>query len=211
VRDRVLVTFTPVSVGRGFVLELSPAMDFNFFQLDGMTWVEWVSVLGVVVTAVGFIITWIQLHRTRTAGEARVETITEINQESANDRLRDLLPQFRKHYDKAQAAIQSNDAAKLRKTLEMWSANCERSIAMLTASEVRRWKRDKRHDGERPDDIVLLFRSTQGMVGEALHLLESSHANDCAAPTKLARDRMRQCADKVDGLLERRSHLRKVS
>lgn len=176
----------------------------------GLTWVEWVSVCGVLVTAVGFIITWIQLHRTRTAREAVADKVGEITQNQAAERISDLLPELRNILRQASLNAEKERLSALRTSLEKWNGTCERIIELLsTPRHVNTRFRRPGQQVEVDEAMILLFRSCQSKVTEALFRLEDSVV-DLSTATQYARAAMRKCADRADGFTEKQG-LEKVS
>lgn len=135
-----------VLIGRVVALQHQTS---DFFGLTGLIWIDWISVAGVVVTVVGFVLSYVALSRTITADRAVDQSVNRINSDLAKERLEDLLPTYRKQYNSCSAAVDANDAAKLRNTLEKWLSNSERTPPMLDRlnadAELSRRRRIKRN------------------------------------------------------------------
>lgn len=178
----------------------------------GLTWVDWFSVGGVVLTAVGFIVTWIQLNRTRTSREAVADKLGEISARQTNDRLSDLLPILRQILDESAKALQRGRSASLIECFERWNSTCERVIELLAAPRIVRvgfMRRGAQVAGD--ERTVDLLQSSQSKVAEALRRIdEVADGPELAAATQYARSAMRRCADRADGLMEKQQ-LKKVS
>jgi hypothetical protein len=95
---------------------------FNFFKLTGLTWVDWATLLGFLLTIVGFGVTLWQLHRTQTAIEAVNYERSSINRSTASTRLtKESFPSLDRLYVKARSAADDNNRDRLREILERWS------------------------------------------------------------------------------------------
>jgi hypothetical protein len=179
---------------------------------QGLTWVDWVSVGGVLLTAVGFVITWIQLQRTRTSREAVADKLGELSSRQTEDRLGDLLPRLRQIHDEASKAAQRNRRQSLIGSLERWNSTCERLIEVLSRPQSQRSHRfGKQSQGATDEQSIELLRGSQSKVSEALHRLEEElERPDLESATHYARASMRRCADRADALMENQQ-LKKVS
>jgi hypothetical protein len=122
------------SVARLFKFELAnnaPSHPFHFFYLNGLTWIDWVGIIALILTIIGFGITWWQLHRTQTARRAVAEFIKNSNRETANARMTKTLSSLLTLHNKVNDAVGKDDSIALQKALENWTRTCSRVIPQL--------------------------------------------------------------------------------
>jgi hypothetical protein len=117
---------------------------FHFFRLDGLTWIDWATVAGLILTVVGFGITWWQLQRTRTAQEALSETLALVNEGKASDLFTASVPALRNLYARVVKAAEKNDSSQLAQLLVDWAITCSGAIEQLERLKERKPRR-KRH------------------------------------------------------------------
>ncbi|HEY4854205.1 MAG TPA: hypothetical protein VII22_25745 [Streptosporangiaceae bacterium] len=189
------------------------AHPFVFFKLEGLTWIDWATVTGLILTVVGFGITWWQLHRTRTARQAVNETRSEINRKTASTRLSQSLPSLRTLYAKARSAAYEKDKQQLRQRLEEWSGKCGPAITMLEQLQAQRaTHRWKRTGDDQVARVVAKLRSAQSMVGEALRKMDDQpDMVDLESGLQYALTAMREFSDLAAAMVEENRYLRKAA
>jgi hypothetical protein len=146
---------------------------FDFFALSGLRWIDWATIAGLVLTVVGFGITWWQLYRTRTARQAVDDTRSEINQKIASEGLSESLPMLQEIYLKARSAASKRDRRQLRRRLENWSNKCSEAITQLQQLQERQPKhRRTRQNDDRVADAVKQLQSARNKVREGLRKMD---------------------------------------
>ena len=202
------------SVGaKSFELIIDKGHRFDFFTLNGLTWIDWATVAGLILTVVGFGITWWQLHRTYTARQAVNHTRREINRSAAISSFSKSIPSFRTLYEKARSAAYEKDKEQLRQMLENWSRKCEPAILQLEQlQEERVARRGSRKDDDRVAMVVGNLRSAQNKVKEALRKMDD-HPDmlDFEVGIQYALTAMREFSDLAMAIAEDNRYLRKVA
>jgi hypothetical protein len=144
---------------------------FNFFKLTGLTWVDWATLLGFLLTIVGFGVTLWQLHRTQTAIEAVNYERSSINRSTASTRLtKESFPSLDRLYVKARSAADDNNRDRLREILERWSGVCSEALAQLAQLQERETgrRRSSADDDQATKAVIDHFTSARGKVREAI-------------------------------------------
>jgi hypothetical protein len=187
---------------------------FDFFKLTGLTWVDWATLVGFLLTIVGFSVTLWQLHRTQTAIEAVDHERGRINRSTASGRLTEQsLPSLQSLYGKARSAVEENDRRKLRQTLERWSGTCSQTIAQLEQMQERKTGRNQslENDGQTTKDIEQ-FYSAQGKVREAIWKIDNEEEpKELEEYVRYALKSMSECNDRMREVMERGRYLRRAS
>jgi hypothetical protein len=179
---------------------------FHFFGLAGLTWIDWGTVLGLVLTVAGFGITWWQLQRTQTAREAVSDTLGHVNAGKAHDNLVKSVPALRRVYDRVVTAAETRDASRLGRLLVDWSRECSRTIANLEQLAARKARMRRSAATDTTEDVAIRkFRSALSMVEEAQWKLgNGGAATDLKSEIKYALAAMRECLIEAEQLLEGR-------
>jgi hypothetical protein len=188
---------------------------FSFFKLAGLTWVDWATLVGFIVTIVGFGITLWQLHRTQTAIEAVNFERSKINRNTASGRLTtESFPSLNKLYDSARSAAEANNRKRLRAVLERWSGICSEALAQLEQmQEQEAGRRGASADDNRATKAVIdQFTSAQGKVREAIWKMDGgAEMSELREDAQYALKSMGECNDQMRGLRERDRYLRTAS
>lgn len=187
---------------------------FNFFKLAGLTWVDWATLVGFLLTIIGFGVTLWQLHRTQTAIEAVDYERGRINRSTASGRLTEQsFPSLRSQYGKARSAVEGNNRRGLRRALERWSETCSETIAQLAQMQERQTSRHETSaDDDRVAKAIELFASTQGKVREAIWKIDNEdERRELEEYVRYAFKSMSECNDRMREIMERDRYLRKVS
>lgn len=194
-------------------LRIDKQSPFDFFALKGLTWIDWSTALGLILTISGFGITWWQLHRTRTARQAVTETRIEINRSTASERLSKSIPSLRALYTKARSAAYEKDKVQLQRRLDDWSVKCTEAITQLEKLQSRRTaKRWGRTGDENVAAVLGKLRSAQGRVGEALRKMdEQPDMVDLESGVKYALAAMREFSALAAAMEEESHYVERVS
>jgi hypothetical protein len=188
---------------------------FDFFKLTGLTWVDWATLVGFVVTIVGFGVTLWQLHRTQTAIEAVNYERNRINRSTASERLTTgSFPSLDRLYSRARSAAEENDRDRLREIFESWSGVCSEALAQLAQMQEREiGRRRSSTDGDQAIKAVIdQFTSAQSKVREAIWKIErGAEVRDLQEDVRYALKSMSECKDHMRGLRERGRYLRRAS
>ena len=87
---------------------------------NGVSWIDWVSLGGVVLTAAGVYLTWLQASAAKSAAEAAVEAANVTENQLRANQLLVLIPQLRWMASELDAAISDNDPKLTRRQLDNW-------------------------------------------------------------------------------------------
>lgn len=179
---------------------------FHFFGLAGLTWVDWATVVGLVLTVAGFGITWWQLQRTQTAREAVSDTLGLVNAGKASDGLVESVPALRRVYARVVTAAERNDASRLDRLLVDWSRECSRMIANLEELTDRRERMRGSAGTETAAGLAIRkFRSALSKVEEAQwKLVDGCAGTELKSEIRYALAAMRECLIEAEQLLEGR-------
>lgn len=188
---------------------------FNFFKLTGLTWVDWATLVGFLLTIVGFGVTLWQLHRTQTAIEAVNHERSRINRSTASARLtKGSFPSLDRLYSKARSAAEENDRNRLREIFESWSGVCSEALAQLAQMrEQEAGRRRSSADGDQAIKAVIdQFTSARSKVREAIRRMDwGAEVSDLQEDVQYALKSMSECKDHMRGLRERGRYLRRAS
>jgi hypothetical protein len=188
---------------------------FNFFKFTGLTWVDWATLVGFLVTIVGFGITLWQLHKTQTAIEAVNDERSRINRNTAAGRLTtETFSSLNKLYDSARSAAEENNRKRLRSLLERWAGICSEALAQLEQmQEQEAGRRGASADVNRATKALIdQFTSAQGKVREAIWKMdEGAEMSELREDAQYALKSMGECNDQMRGLRERDRYLRMAS
>jgi hypothetical protein len=208
----VAATHAP-AVPHLFELTIDKKPPFDFFTVNGLIWIDWASICGLIITVVGFGITWWQLYRTRTAREAASDTRREINQTTAIKRLNKSLPSFRTIYRQATEAAYQKDKRELRLMLENWLSKCGPAIAQLEQLQERRVSRRwASKEDDRAARVVEKLQSAQGRVAEALRKMDyQPDMTDLESGVQYALTAMREFSDLAARMREEDNFFREAA
>jgi hypothetical protein len=188
---------------------------FNFFKLTGLTWVDWATLVGFLLTIVGFGVTLWQLHRTQTAIEAVNYERSRINRRTASGRLTtESFPSLNRLYGKARSAAEENNRQRLREALERWSGKCSEALEQLALMQEQETssRRESADDDRAAKAVINQFISTQGKVREAIWKIDKgTEISELREDVQYALKSMSECNDQMRGLRERDRYLRRAS
>jgi hypothetical protein len=190
-------------------LELAngPSQPFRFFTLNGLTWVDWATVIGLILTIIGFGITWWQLNRTKTAKQAVTESIMGANRETAGSRLTKTLSSLPSLNNKVYDALDKDDLIALRKALENWTRDCSRVISQLGRVQATP-NRTQAHRGSRQEidqiaESAKQFVAARLAIDEALLKLRSwNRKTQLSTEISHALRKMRECSNLAVMIIE---------
>jgi hypothetical protein len=196
-------------------LAVDNSIPFNFFKLTGLTWVDWATLVGFLLTIVGFGVTLWQLHRTQTAIEAVNYERSSINRSTASARLTtESFPSLDRLYTKARSAADENDRDRLREILEGWSGVCSEALAQLAQMQGRETgrRRSSPDDDQATKALIDHFTSARGKVREAIWKIDKgAEISELREDVQYALKSMSECRDHMRGLRERGRYLRRAS
>ncbi len=149
-------------------------------------WVEWLNVVGFVITIVGFAFAFWQILKTRSAAEAAGQAAVITQRQLASNQLLILIPQLRWLSGELDAAIEADDAQLARRHLDSWrwQASHVHGLLIDDRSIQRRLLRDLQEsvslafsgitslmDGKRP--VLEACRQARESIGVACNELST--------------------------------------
>lgn len=96
-----------------------------------MTLSDWLSVVGLLIGAVGFSFTIAQLRRTATASEAANDLLAAVGQRMQMNHLLVMLPQLHVLADELDAGVLANDSRGVARTLVAYSRTAIQVASLL--------------------------------------------------------------------------------
>lgn len=185
----------------------SPSQPFHFFSLNELTWIDWVGVVGLILTSIGFGITWWQLHRTQTARQAVSQFITNFNRETAATRLTKTLTSLLALHNKVTDAVGKDDPTALRVALESWTQTCSRVIPQLrrtqTTPKQKHTLRRSHYETNQISENAKRFIAARVTVDEAVYkLLSSSRKRRLSMEVTHALSKIHECSNLAREILE---------
>jgi hypothetical protein len=184
---------------------------FDFFRVDGLTWIEWAGVLGLILTVVGFGVAWWQLWRLRTASEAVDAHVHETNREAAVGRLSDSVPRLRRSYNSASKAARENRKGETQADFESWTSVCSKLVQQVSVAATEVHGRRRVEVEADADALVRRLRMAQSKVDDSIFVLRGADCHDVSDATRYALHAMRLACDECDAWLERSKYHRKAS
>lgn len=85
-----------------------------------VSWVDWITILGLPLTLLGLFVTWRQAKAAATAAEAAKRAVHQTEQQIRASQIMVLVPQLRWTVAELEIAIEANSASVARRQLEIW-------------------------------------------------------------------------------------------
>jgi hypothetical protein len=99
-------------------------------------WVDWASLAGVLLTAVGVLFTWREASRARGAADAARDAVQVTERRLRANQLLLLVPQLRSTASELDRAIDWDDAALARRQFDSWRAIAAHVSGILRNEDV---------------------------------------------------------------------------
>lgn len=150
----------------------------------------WVSVIGLVVTTLGFGLTIWQVWRTANAAEATKDAIENSSQRMYANYLLVLLPEFKAFELELDEAMNTNDIRMARRTLVQYSHHAQRAAALLSNS-----------DDAAERDLATLLRESSTTATKVKSRLMTDTSTTVSEAAKPLVEEVSDVASKANGLV----------
>lgn len=119
--------------GRVYALRVpAVANSHHWYQL---TWVDWITVAGLLLTLVGLYITWRQARNAANAAKAAQDAIIATERTIRSKQLMVLIPQLRWIVSELETAITTNDRKGARRQFDSWRWQASNIQGILTVAD----------------------------------------------------------------------------